>query len=130
MGVDLRKLNAPLLYNYQYDRLNRLVHMDALRRTDTVRSALSPTVSYKENITYDPNGNIQTYLRNADSSASGVVMDSLHYAYIGGMNRLDHINDSVGASQYGNDIDDQGSGNYTYDSIGEPVGDAAAGVTN
>jgi hypothetical protein len=33
MGVNIRSLSSPLLYNYQYDQLNRLVRMDAWKRT-------------------------------------------------------------------------------------------------
>ncbi|WP_431212104.1 RHS repeat domain-containing protein [Puia sp. P3] len=130
MGVRIGKLNDALLYNYQYDQLNRLVHMDAWRNTASTWSALSPTVSYRENISYDPNGNIMTYLRNADSSAKGVVMDSLHYVYSTGTNKLDYIADSVAAARYSGDIDNQAAENYKYDSIGELVSDAASNITN
>jgi hypothetical protein len=33
MAVNVGKLNDPLLYNYQYDQLNRLVALDAWRKT-------------------------------------------------------------------------------------------------
>jgi len=29
MAVNIGQLNAPLLYNYQYDQLNRIISMDA-----------------------------------------------------------------------------------------------------
>jgi len=129
MGVNIGKLSAPLLYNYQYDQLNRLVHMDAWKRTATAWSALSPTTDYQENIAYDPNGNIKDYRRNSDSSASGNQMDRLHYVYIDGTNRLDHIADTVPYVAH-NDISDQSSGNYKYDSIGQLTSDDASRITN
>jgi RHS repeat-associated protein len=130
MGVNINKLNAPILYNYQYDQLNRLIHMDAWKRTAASWNALSPTTNYQENITYDSDGNILDYKRNGDSSSSGNQMDQLHYVYIDtNSNKLDHVVDGVSGS-HGNDMTTQPLGNYKYDAIGELISDSAAGVTN
>ena len=131
MGVNVRNLSSPLLYNYQYDQLNRLVHMDAWKRTSTPWSAITKHFDYQESIAYDPNGNIQKYKRNGDTAFGGpsLDMDNMVYSYIPGTNKLDHINDSV-TSLYTNDIKDQSSGNYKYDSVGELVSDSASNITN
>jgi RHS repeat-associated protein len=132
MGVSINKAGNPMLYNYQYDQLNRLVHMDAWKRTATAWSALTSTTDYQENVAYDPNGNINTYSRNAYASglpgASGNSMDKLHYAYTPGTNKLDHITDTVPGSVY-NDISTQDTLNYKYDSIGELIADKASNIT-
>ena len=128
MGVSIKKLNTPFLYNYQYDQLNRLVHMDAWKRTAPAWNALTPTTDYQENVTYDPNGNITAYSRNAFTAGSGNAMDKLHYAYIPNTNQLDHIVDTVPGSQY-NDIATQDTTNYKYDAIGELIADNASNIT-
>src|ERR1700754_5179701 len=128
MGGNIGTVNAPLLYNYQYDQLNRLVHMDTWKRTSTTWNALSPTSSYQENIAYDPNGNITDYKRNKDSSATGTDMDRLHYSYIDNSNKLDHIIDTVPGSP-SNDIANQSPGNYKYDAIGQLISDDASHIT-
>ena len=129
MGVSINKVGGPMLYNYQYDQLNRLVHMDAWKRTAPAWSALTPTTDYQENVTYDPNGNITAYSRNAFTAGSGNAMDKLHYAYLPNTNQLDHIVDTVPGSQY-NDIATQDTTNYKYDAIGELIGDNASNITS
>ncbi len=65
MAVNIGTFNNPLLYNYGYDHLNRLSSMDVftgLNQSTNDWSALRPTNDYKERITYDANGNINTYL--------------------------------------------------------------------
>ena len=44
---------------------------------------------YQEEISFDPNGNIQTYLRNGDSRS--LTMDKLHYKYIPNTNKLNYV---------------------------------------
>jgi len=131
MGVNVRGLNNPLLYNYQYDQLNRLVGMDAWNRTSTPWSSISKVSDFRENIAYDPNGNILQYKRNGNNTFASkpLGMDSLKYIYTAGTNRLDHIRDSVPGGNYTTDIDDQSAANYKYDSIGQLVSDAASGIS-
>jgi len=131
MGVNIRKLDNPMLYNYQYDQLDRLIHMDAWKRTATPWSAITKTTDFQENIAYDPNGNIRKYRRNGSAGTSSTAMDSLNYCYLPGTNKLDHISDSVpGYCIKCNDITTQASGNYQYDSIGALTADAASGISN
>ena len=130
MGVNIKQLNAPILYSYQYDQLNRLAHMDAWKRTSNAWSSLTASTDYQENVTYDPNGNILTYHRNRETTGSGNQMDQLQYNYITGTNQLDHIYDTVPGVSNAGDIATQSAGNYQYDSIGEIIGDAASNITN
>ena len=66
MAVNIGILNAPKLYNYRYDQLNRLTGMDMLNGTNNGinlwTSGLTPSNDYKEKASYDPNGNILTYI--------------------------------------------------------------------
>ncbi len=130
MGVNIKKLNAPLLYSYQYDQLNRLTGMNAWKRTSTAWSALTSTTDYQENVSYDPNGNILTYHRNRETVGSSNQMDQLQYNYIPNTNQLDHIYDTFPGVSSANDIATQSSGNYKYDSTGELTSDAASNITN
>ena len=70
--------------------------------------------------------------RNSDNryDVSSLDMDNMVYSYVSGTNKLDHINDSASATNYTTDIDDQSSGNYKYDSIGELISDDASNITN
>jgi RHS repeat-associated protein len=131
MSVNLPKVGEPLLYAYSYDVLNRLVKMDAARNLNTTTNNWEPVSldDYQENISYDPNGNILTYNRNGNPTASGkpADMDRLTYNYIANTNKLDHIVDA-GNTQYENDIRSQGAGNYGYDEIGNMTKDVGAGI--
>ncbi len=132
MGARIRGLNNPLLYAYQYDQLNRLIHMDAWNRTGTTWSAITIVQDFQENVAYDPNGNIRKYKRNGNNTFAGepLAMDSLNYCYIPGTNRLDHITDSVPTAYPGyNDLTNQSASNYQYDSIGELTADAASNIS-
>ena len=76
----------------------------------------------------DPNGNIQTYTRNGFGATQ--TMDNLTYHYQAGTNKLGYIGDAVASGNYANDLDNQSSGNYTYDSIGNLLTDQQAGITS
>jgi len=131
IGANIGALGHPLLYNYQYDQLNRLVHMDAWNNTGSTWSSSTILPDFQENVAYDPNGNILQYKRNGNNTFAGsnINMDSLNYAYTYGTNKLDHISDNVASGNYPNDIDNQSIGNYTYDAIGELTADNASGIT-
>jgi RHS repeat-associated protein len=78
-------------------------------------------------ITYDKNGNIETFIRNGNTT-TGINMDNLTYHYntttqadgdvVKTSNRLNYVSDTHG-SVYGIDIGNQSSSNYTYNAIGE-----------
>jgi RHS repeat-associated protein len=129
----LSGLGNPLLYNYKYDAMNRMREMQVYRGLNTATNTWNPVSldDFKESVKYDGNGNILTYNRNGNNSLAGkpLAMDSLSYAYRPGTNKLDFIRDGVLESNYSDDIDNQLSGNYDYDSIGNLVKDAASGIS-
>jgi RHS repeat-associated protein len=138
MAVNIGKLNQPQLYNYEYDQLNRLVSMQAWRGfTSSTNSwtGMTATADHQESITYDGNGNILTYLRNGNTSASKPLgMDNLSYFYndsagIRRNNRLRHVTDAVAAANYTEDIDGQAVDNYGYDAIGNLTRDNAEKIS-
>ena len=131
MGANIRGLTNSILYNYQYDQLNRLVHMDGWYRNNSPWSSIAKTTDYQESVGYDPSGNILQYKRNGSNATNSLAMDSLTYSYVSGTNQLDHISDSVTAwCSTCNDITGQSTGNYQYDSIGELTADAGSGISN
>ena len=129
-----------ILYGYRYDQLNRIKAMNSFTGFNNAANIFSntnvPTASenYKERVIYDPNGNIKTYLRNGTTvSGTPQQMDELTYGYntIGGNlqnNKLRHVKDAIGNTNYAEDIDDQGDDNYSYDAIGNLVQDKAEGL--
>lgn len=131
MAVNIPALtgSGPLVYNYHYDQLNRMVQMDAFSGWNAVNNTFTPVQlqDYHEQATYDPNGNITSYVRHG-YSGGGIPMDSLTYTYYGGSNQLLRINDGAGGT-YTMDLKDQGTGNnYTYDLNGELKQDLTNGV--
>jgi RHS repeat-associated protein len=130
MAVNIGKFNQPQLYNYQYDQLNRITGMDVYRglnETNNNWNALAATGDYKERVTYDANGNILKYLRQG--FGSNTAMDSLSYNYYTATNKLSHVRDRINgstahSSNYTEDLEDQGTNNYTYDETGNLKTDA------
>jgi RHS repeat-associated protein len=130
MAVNIPQLSATNVYNYHYDQLNRIASMDVYNGLNPNAGTFTPTsiADYKERVSYDPNGNILGYLRNGDAGRS---MDSLSYKYYAGTNRLQQVIDSVPATRFSTDIDNQSTtNNYTYDAIGNLIGDASDTITN
>jgi RHS repeat-associated protein len=132
MAVNIDALHNPLLYNYQYDQLNRLVAMDAWKKNSNDWSDITKltTGDFQERVSYDANGNILTYHRNGNTAGGKQPeMDKLAYSYKPGTNQLDHVYDTVPDGNYDADIDAQAAGNYEYDRIGNLVKDSAEGIT-
>ena len=123
---------GPMLYNYQYDQLNRITGMDAFYGLDQATnswSGLQPTADFRERVGYDGNGNIQRYVRN-NFGETGLPMDSLGYKYLSGTNQLDHIADTASdAVGGGYDLHNQPVGNYKYDSIGNLIRDSSEKIS-
>jgi RHS repeat-associated protein len=155
MFVNIPKVGTPQLYGYQYDQLNRIVGMDAFDGFNNNGNSWTngtPTArkNYKEQVSYDANGNILTYLRNGE--ASRLAMDKLTYQYPKDANgkilnnRLRYVHDQESATLYTEDIDsqtpltlaqvqaerlpEQAGDNYTYDAIGNLIKDTKEGITN
>jgi hypothetical protein len=157
MAVNIGKLTIPdatgttstsgaILYNYQYDQLNRLVAMDAFKGLTAANNSWANMIAlphYQERITYDGNGNILTYKRNGNKT-SQQLMDDLAYFYnkdaAGKIinNRLRHVTDAVtNAAAYDeadplsgvSDIENQTADNYVYDAIGNLIKDNKENIT-
>ncbi|MFP5041655.1 RHS repeat-associated core domain-containing protein [Parasediminibacterium sp. JCM 36343] len=136
MMVNIPKLGSGNVYSYRYDQLNRLVGMNTNSGlSNTTNTFTAAAISdYKERIGYDPNGNIESYLRNGDASRQ--AMDDLTYGYKANTNQLDNVSDAAtdaSAGVYGNYKDikqGQSAGNYTYDAIGNLATDNQEGITN
>lgn len=159
-AVDIRKLSVsnpdsgPMLYNYGYDQLNRIISSDAWAASGNFNpTGTSALTDYAERFSYDPNGNIMTLNRNGTSAQT--AMDQLTYyyryaktaasgggsgEYIPGQavtdpnldhltNQLSSIRDAVPAANYPNDIDNQSPNNYQYNAIGQLTADGTT-VTN
>ncbi len=63
MAVNIGQFHNPILYNYQYDQLNRIVQMDAMTGLDTTNNTwnvLTALDDYQERVAYDANGNINS----------------------------------------------------------------------
>jgi RHS repeat-associated protein len=136
MLVNIPKLGDARLYGYRYDQLNRIVAMNSYTGFSGSNNTLTPQVGeeYKERISYDPNGNILTYLRNGNNAR--LAMDNMTYSYVSGSNKLDKVVDAAtdaAASEYdkyGDIKQGQNNSNYTYDAIGNLVKDVQEGITN
>ncbi len=118
--------NKPMATVYRYDQLNRITRMETYTNVNnTTNSWNSGTASadYLSTFGYDPNGNIMRLYRAGLSTAT--PMDSLTYKYYPGSNKLNHVRDRETATNYPDDIDNQSTNNYAYDSIGNLVKDAA-----
>lgn len=124
-------------YSYRYDQLNRLKAMrqHSLAPGTSSWNSLNVNTTYKEDITYDGNGNILTYLRNGDKSGQE-KMDQLTYVYArdasGNLlhNKLLQVKDDVINTAYAEDIDNQNANNYIYDNIGNLIADSEGKIEN
>jgi RHS repeat-associated protein len=126
-------------YTYRYDQLNRLakMRMHDLPAGSSTWDNSSIIPAYQEDISYDANGNIQTYQRNGDvnNGTAGYKMDALTYNYNrtpdGQLinNKLRHVEDGVDASYYTTDIDGQSTDYYKYDNIGNLITEGNEGIS-
>jgi RHS repeat-associated protein len=105
-------------YSYRYDQLNRLMKM---RRHDIANDGSdwgnSGIVSgYREDLSYDANGNIQTLNRFGSSE----MINEMSYVYKATNNQLLNVNDTYSPQSH-----------YTYDAIGNLIqeGDQAINWT-
>jgi len=132
LGLSLLNGALPVGYSYGYDQLNRILGMRQHSIASGQDSWSNSNIidNYKEDVAYDANGNILKYLRNGTIQAGNQLgMDSLTYYYYNNKtNQLNAIHDSVPAGNYAVDLDDQSTGNYAYDSIGNLISDAADGI--
>ena len=143
MVVNIPQLGNAGVYGYRYDQLNRIKGMNSFNgfanATNTLTAAA--VLDYRERVTYDPNGNIRTYIRNGN--AARFSMDSMTYTYKANNNQLDRVVDAATdaiTTEYSkyNDLKrtqpnnslGQATGNYQYDAIGNLISDVSEGITN
>ena len=119
MAVNIPKLGDAKVYACKYNQLNRLVAMDAFNGLNNATNVFIPVSidDYKEQLTYDANGNIKSYLRNG--SGSSLNLNDYDYSYIAGTNKLQNITNSV----------NQQTKSFDYDEIGNTIIDEKQGVT-
>jgi len=130
--VNIKQLGNPMLYQYGYDQLNRIKRTNAFTGLDSAGNVWTPvaTNSYKENFTYDGNGNILTANRFGNVGR----MDSLIYRYSYDANghlannKLNYVTDNASDGAYTIDIKNQPINNYAYDQIGNLIHDTQAGI--
>lgn len=122
--------HSPKASLYKYDQLNRLTQSMTLDLgadnigTNSWQNGYSTVADYSvPTISYDKNGNITALQRNAENG--NILMDNFAYHYDGNTNKLTYVDDAVTATNHYEDIDDQSTGNYTYDNIGNLISDAA-----
>ncbi len=136
MAVNIPEIGNPLVYNYHYDQLNRIVAMDAYQGLNDQNGTFTPVSlsTYQERVSYDPNGNILKYNRHGD--AARISMDSLTYTYKPKTNQLDEVADAASDAsptdypKYNDIKQGQSAGNYQYDAIGNLISDNSEGITN
>lgn len=104
-------------YLYNYNRNNWLTAA-TFGNTNTSTAVITPIAGLAEGgLTYDANGNIQTLQRTNDA---GTIVDKLTYNYTNtGTNQLNSITEGAAVTADVNDIENQSSGNYVYDTIGQ-----------
>ncbi|SDD35669.1 RHS repeat-associated core domain-containing protein [Williamwhitmania taraxaci] len=114
---------------YSYDMLNRIT---ASKYNNLAAGTATPTPKFATSYSYDLNGNILNVNRSGNlATADAPDMDKLTYSYEAKTNKLKAVKDEVGSEVYADvDIDNQTDAeNYTYDAIGNMIGDKQAGVT-
>ncbi len=112
---------------YKYDQLNRIKSMQEKEIDDSLKVWLGNHPEANSTFyDYDKNGNL-TDLQRIDGE-SGNTMDDLIYNYNSNNDQLTYVDDAVNDTLFGNDIDQQSSGNYAYDDIGNLTLDVAEDI--
>jgi YD repeat-containing protein len=115
---------------FAYDELNRLMQANYLVQSNT--NVWGLTSQYKEDFTYDANGNIKT-LQRKDNTGAGIDGLTYNYPMAGSFitsNRLQYVDDAISTPANSTDIEDQNAGNYTYDFIGNLTKDIKEGINS
>lgn len=120
---------------YKYDQLNRL---RAVRNYSNTAGTYALDQRWRASYTYDRNGNILTSRVGDDltTAAANTLMDSLDYRYNSSgsrlvtNNRLLYVVERRGVTAATDDIENQTTGNYAYDAIGNLTKDVKEGITN
>jgi hypothetical protein len=113
-------------YTFDYDDADRLKKADYGYYSSGWQTTSKNDVT---NLQYDDNGNI-TSLDRYDIDGSLMDDFTYHYTMSSYGNRLLYVDDAVSSSIADDDIDDQETGNYTYDGNGNMTGDAGKNISS
>ncbi len=128
--ADFARLNK----QYVYDQLNR-IYTASYASVSPVDHSLTGLTDYRNNYTYDLDGNLQTLIRYGNNTGTAAqLMDSLQYNYGTGLsgytpNELKTLIDFA-PDVYTNDIKEispSAPPNYKYDKIGNTIKDMVSG---
>ncbi|MGZ3890565.1 MAG: RHS repeat domain-containing protein [Mucilaginibacter sp.] len=121
-----------MLSAYRYDQLNRIAASRVYKHLGSTTNVWAATadVAYGENFMYDMNGNLTQVKRSGTSTTGFPDMDNLTYNYPSTSNKLDFVGDGISSTAYTDDIDNQTTGNYTYDNNGNLIGDVVEEIQN
>ncbi|MGZ3890502.1 MAG: RHS repeat domain-containing protein, partial [Mucilaginibacter sp.] len=121
-----------MLSAYRYDQLNRIATSRVYKHLGSTTNVWAATadVAYGENFMYDMNGNITAVKRSGTATTGFPDMDNLTYNYPSTSNKLDYVGDGISSTAYTDDIDNQTTGNYTYDNNGNLIGDVVEEIQN
>lgn len=144
--------NKPQAMVYSYDQLNRLRETQMVNDVDINTNtwvATGTNNNYKEQFTYDANGNIMTLNRYGIPDQNGSnSMDQLEYKYLNtsttsnfhkNTNKLAAVYDNLGSTPYIKDDIENGQAfsstnhstdNYQYDGIGNLIKDVQEEIAN
>jgi RHS repeat-associated protein len=119
---------------FNYDELNRITKSD-YKTQDPVTKLWSASADYSEVFSYDANGNFDHLTRKGYAANSGGLnMDDFDYKYVDPvhMNRLSYVDEpgTISSTAYTTDLDDQSTGNYAYDKIGNLTSDFTGGISS
>jgi YD repeat-containing protein len=120
MSVNIPKVGEPLLNSYRYDQLNRLTKVNTYKGLNPQTNNWNVVAidDHREELTYDANGNIQTYKRNG--WGNNLNLNNYSYTYQDGTNKLTSLKNIV----------DNKIAAYGYDAIGNVIKDEKQNVLN
>jgi YD repeat-containing protein len=101
---NLAQNNETRAYTYSYDKFDRL--------KSSVYSGIGTENYSSQNISYDKNGNIKTFIRNGVLGTNFGAVDNLAYSYLG--NKLLSVTDAITGNASTKDFRDNSTGiDYT-----------------
>ncbi len=120
VSMNIPILGDALLSTYKYDQLNRLTKVNTYKGLNPQTNNWNVVAidDHREELTYDANGNIQTYKRNG--FGNNLNLNNYSYTYQDGTNKLTSLKNSV----------DNKISAYGYDAIGNVIKDEKQNVLN
>jgi YD repeat-containing protein len=120
ISMNIPTLGDALLETFRYDQLQRLTKVNTYKGLNPATNNWNVVSidDYREELSYDPNGNIQTYKRNG--SGNNLNLNNYSYTYQANTNRLISLKNSV----------DNKITAYGYDAIGNVIKDEKQNVVN